>query len=62
MFRPKPRVPQPYLAWIEELAAEGREMASWMLSRFEPKGSAAGRRLLAASPEEQRGFVLAAVE
>jgi hypothetical protein len=62
VFRPKPYVPQPYKAWIEELMAEGRAMVWWTRSRFEPKNSAVGQRILAASPEEQCGFVLAAIE
>jgi Domain of unknown function (DUF4132) len=64
VFRRKPRVPQPYEAWIEELMAEQRRAGSrwYEMYNFEPKGSAAGQRLLAASPEEQRSFVLAAIE
>ena len=61
MFRRKPRIAEPYRTWIEELVAGQRAGGHrWYL--FEPKDSAAGQRLLAASPEEQRGFVLAAMK
>ena len=56
MFRRKPRIAEPYHTWIEELIAEQRA-AGHRWYGFEPKGSAAGRQLMAASPEEQRGFV-----
>ena len=64
MFRRKRRIAEPYRAWIEELIAEQRAAGDryrWLGYGFEAKDSAAGRRLMAASPEEQRGFVLAAV-
>jgi hypothetical protein len=55
------RIPQPYRAWIDDLGAEERQE---MYRRYtlQNRESEAGRRILAASPEEQRGFVLAAVE
>jgi hypothetical protein len=45
-------------------SSEGREtLESWVLQHFCPLSeSEAGRRILSASPEEQRGFVLAVVE
>jgi hypothetical protein len=61
VFRRKPRIAKPYRTWIEELIAEQREAGDRWYG-FEPKDSAAGRRLMAASPEEQRGFVLAAMK
>ncbi len=61
VFRRKPRIAEPYNTWIEELTTEQRAAGSRWYT-FELKDSAAGRRLLAASPEEQRGFVLAATE
>ncbi|MDQ3942946.1 MAG: DUF4132 domain-containing protein, partial [Actinomycetota bacterium] len=60
MFRRKPRIAEPYRTWIEELRAEQRAAGQrWYV--FEPRESAAGQRVLAASLEEQRGFVLAAM-
>ena len=58
MFRRRPRIPQPYKAWIEDLVTEQRGEGYWW-NDFESKDSTAGRRILAASQEEQRGFVLA---
>jgi hypothetical protein len=61
VFRRKPRIVEPYYSWIEELVGEQRAAGHrWYV--FDPKGSEAGRRLMAASPEEQRGFVLAAMK
>jgi hypothetical protein len=61
MFRRRQRIPQPYSAWIEDLLAERQqERHRWFT--FGSKDSAIMRRILAASQEEQRGFVLAAVE
>jgi hypothetical protein len=61
VFRRKRRTPQPYRNWIEDLVAERQqERHRWFT--FGSKDSAAVRRILAASQEEQRGFVLAAVE
>jgi Domain of unknown function (DUF4132) len=60
VFRRKPRIAEPYRTWIEELRAEQRAAGQrWYV--FEPRESAAGQRVLASSPEEQRGFVLAAM-
>ncbi len=61
MFRRRPRIAEPYRTWIEDLVA-GQRAAGLRWHLFEPKDSAAGQRLLAASPEEQRGFVLAAMK
>src|SRR5215210_5260192 len=61
LFRRKPRIVEPYDTWIEGLLAEQRA-AGHRWYGFEPKDRTAGRRLMAASPEEQRGFVLAAIE
>ena len=52
---------EPQKTWIEELVAEQRA-AGRRWYAFEPKDSAAGRRLMAAGPEEQRDFVLAAMK
>ena len=60
MFRRKPRIAEPYRTWIEGLVAEQRA-AGQRWYTFEPRDSAAGRQPMAASPEEQRGFVLAAM-
>ena len=60
MFRRKPRLPDPYKTWIEDLEAEQRAAGNRWYA-FDPRASAAGRRILAASPAEQRGFVLAAM-
>ena len=61
MFRRKPRIAEPYNTWIEDLMAEQRAAGDRWYA-FEPKDSAAVQRLMAASPREQRGFVLAAME
>jgi hypothetical protein len=61
VFRRKPRIAEPYKTWIEELTTEQRSGGRRWYDA-EPKGSAAGRRVLAASPREQRGFVLAAMK
>ena len=60
VFRRKPRIAEPYHTWIEELVAAQRA-AGQRWYTFEPRDSAAGQRVLAASREEQRGFVLAAM-
>jgi hypothetical protein len=61
VFRRRQRFSQPYSAWIEDLVAEGQqERHRWFT--FGNKDSAAERRIRAASQEEQRAFVLAAVE
>ena len=59
MFRRRPRMPQPYRTWIEDLVAEQRGEGYWWYA-FEPKDSATGRRILEASKEDQRNFALAA--
>jgi hypothetical protein len=61
VFRRKPRIAEPYSTWIEELLAEQRAVGDRWYG-FEPKDSVAGRRVMGASPEEQRGFVLAAMK
>jgi Domain of unknown function (DUF4132) len=61
VFRRKKRIPQPYGAWIEDLVAE-RQQKRHRWFTFGKKDSAVVRRILAASQEEQRGFVMAAVE
>jgi hypothetical protein len=55
------RIPQPYRAWIDDLVAE-QQGRRYRWYAFDTKDSAAGRRILEASQEEQRGFVLAAAE
>ena len=61
MFRRRQRLPQPYSAWIEDLVAERQqERHRWFI--FRKEDSATVRRILAASREEQRRFVLAAIE
>ena len=57
LFQRKPQMPETYHALIEELAAEGPQTGY-----FDVNASVVGQRLLAAGPEEQRGFVLAALE
>src|SRR5215217_6843551 len=54
------RIPQPYRAWINDLVAE-QQGRGYRWYGFDNKDSAAARRILEASQEE-RGFVLAAVE
>ena len=61
MFRRKPPIPQPYSAWINDLVAE-RQQVRHQWFPFGKKDSTTVRRILAASREEQRGFVLAALE
>ena len=61
VFRRRPRIAEPYGTWIEELTAEQRAAGDRWYA-FEPKDSAAGQRIMAASPQDQRGFVLAAIE
>ncbi|HJQ30313.1 MAG TPA: DUF4132 domain-containing protein [Rubrobacter sp.] len=61
MFRRKPRIAEPYKTWIEDLAAEQRKAGNRWYG-FDPKDSTAGRRVNAASPEDQRGFVLGAMK
>jgi Domain of unknown function (DUF4132) len=61
VFRRRQTMPQPYGAWIEDLVAEWQQdRHRWFTIAKED--SATVRRILAASQEEQRGFVLAAVE
>jgi Domain of unknown function (DUF4132) len=55
------RIPQPYRAWIDDLMAEQKGQG-YRWYAFDNKESAASRRILEASQEEQRGFVLAAAE
>jgi Domain of unknown function (DUF4132) len=55
------RIPQPYRAWIDGLVAEQRGQG-YRWYAFNNKDSSATRRILEASKEEQRGFVLAAAE
>jgi hypothetical protein len=60
LFRRRPRIAQPYGAWIDELVAEQEEEV-YRRYTFENRDTEAARRILAASQEEQRDFVLAAV-
>ena len=55
------RIPQPYRSWIDYLVAEQRDQTPRWYT-FDNKDSAATRRILEASKDEQRGFVLAAAE
>jgi Domain of unknown function (DUF4132) len=55
------RIPQPYRSWIDYLVAEQRDQTHRWYT-FDNKDSAATRRILEASKDEQRGFVLAAAE
>jgi hypothetical protein len=55
------RIPQPYRAWINDLVAE-QQGRGYRWYAFSNKDSSATRRILVASKEEQRGFVLAAAE
>jgi len=59
VFRRRPRIPQPYRTWIEDLVAE-QQKEIYRRYTFESRNSKASRRILAASQEEQRNFVLAA--
>ena len=61
MFLRRWRIPQPYRAWIDDLMAEQKGQG-YRWYAFDNKESAASRRILEASQEEQRGFVLAAAE
>lgn len=60
VFRRKPRIEEPYRTWIKELVAEQRAAGPRWYS-FEPKASTTVRRLMATSPQEQCGFVMAAM-
>src|SRR5215212_7743304 len=53
------RIPQPYRAWIDDLVAE-QQGRGYRWYAFDKKDSEASRRILEASQEEERGFVLAA--
>jgi hypothetical protein len=55
------RIPQPYRAWIDDLVAEEQE-GIYRQYTLQNRESEAGRRIVAASHQEQRGFVLAAAE
>jgi len=55
------RIPQPYRAWIDDLVAE-QHGRGYRWYAFDKEYSSATRRILEASKEEQRGFVLAAAE
>src|SRR5829696_3035526 len=55
------RIPQPYRAWIDDLVPE-QQGQGYRWYAFNDKDSSATRRILEASKEEQRGFVLAATE
>src|SRR5215203_5867465 len=55
------RIPQPYRAWIDDLVPE-QQGQGYRWYAFNDKDSSATRRILEASKEEQRGFVLAAAE
>ena len=59
LFRRRSRIPQPYRAWIDDLVAEERQEV-YRRYTLENRDSDAGRRILAASQEQQREFVLAA--
>jgi hypothetical protein len=59
VFWRRPRIPQPYRAWIDDLVTEQQEEV-YRRYTFEKRDTEAARRTLAASQEEQRGFVLAA--
>ncbi len=61
VFLRRCRIPQPYRAWIDDLMAE-QQGQEYRWYAFDNKDSAASRRILEASQEEQRGFVLAAAE
>ena len=59
MFLRRRRIPQPYRAWIDDLVAE-EQGQGYRWYAFDNKASAAARRIVEATQEEQRGFVLAA--
>ena len=61
VFLRKWRIQQPYRAWIDDLVAE-QQGRRYRWYAFDTKDSAASHRILEASQEEQRGFVLAAAE
>jgi hypothetical protein len=61
VFLRRRRIPQPYRAWIDDLVAEEQEEI-YRQCTLQNRESEAGRRIFAASPEAQRGFVLAAAE
>src|SRR5688500_7129462 len=61
VFLRRLRIPQPYRSWIDDLVAEQRDQTPRWYT-FDIKDSAATRRILEASKDEQRGFVLAAAE
>jgi hypothetical protein len=60
-FWRRPHIPQPYRAWIDDLVTEQQEEV-YRRYTFEQRDTEAARRTLAASQEEQRGFVLAAAK
>jgi len=55
------RIPQPYRSWIDGLVAEQRDHG-YRWYAFDSRDSAPTRRILEASKEEQRGFVMAAAK
>jgi hypothetical protein len=55
------RIPQPYRSWIDGLVAEQRDHG-YRWYAFDTRDSAPTRRILEASKEEQRGFVMAAAK
>jgi hypothetical protein len=61
VFWRRPRIPRPYRAWINDLVTEQQEEV-YRRYTFEKRDTEAARRTLAASQEEQRGFVLAAAK
>ena len=61
MFLRRWRIQQPYRSWIDDLVAEQRDQTHRWYA-FDSKDSAASRRILEASQDEQRGFVLGAAE
>ena len=61
MFLRRWRIPQPYRSWIDDLVAEQRDIG-YRWYAFDSTDSAPTRRILEASKEEQRGFVMAAAK
>jgi hypothetical protein len=61
VFLRRRRIPQPYRSWIDDLLAE-EQGETYRRYTLQNKESEAERRIIAATPEQQRGFVLAAVE
>ena len=59
MFFSRPDIPEPYKALLTALAAEKPDRYFY---NYQLKDSAVGQSLLAAPPEEQRAFVLAAIK